>query len=186
VHVHVAKRSRQGDQVQHVAEVCPTVFLAPFTAVITAILRSDDDEAMRYIGIEAELEPRSQLAELAVAAAVEDNQWELLACRVLRLPEEADDLQPIAQVRETAALEPHIRPAARELFSAQESLRDVGGYLHMEAFTLRGFDLRRLAALECLHVLLVCPDRIRRAWCLLDDGAIADSCVLCSHNRGTQ
>src|SRR5205085_227049 len=81
---HIAERARQWDEVQHVAHVRPAVFLAPFTAVVAAVLRGEDDEAVRHVRIKAEAGPRGQLAELTVAAAAVDDERELLAGRVLR------------------------------------------------------------------------------------------------------
>src|SRR5438094_8866313 len=122
MHINMAERSCQWDEVQHIRHARPSVFLASFTAVVAAGLRGEDDEAVRHVRIEAEAGPRAQLAELTVAAAVVDDERELLAGRVLRLPEEASDLQPVAQVGEAAALEPCICPVALKLFSAHEAL----------------------------------------------------------------
>src|SRR4030095_9601529 len=94
---------QQRDQVQYIVDVRAAKLLAPFAAVVAAILAGDDHKAPTgHTTQQRRRRSSSERAELAVAPAIENHAGQTLA--VLWCREVAIHLQAIAQISDAVKL----------------------------------------------------------------------------------
>jgi hypothetical protein len=145
--------------------------LPPLAAVNAPVLRAEHHEAVGDVGVEPLLFPRRELAEIAVPAPVEEDERELPARGVPRLPEIGGDLQPVAEIGEALALEPLVGPPALEFLPRRQQGAEGRERLHGDPHPRRLRDLAAVAAFVPPEPALV-ADVVRRAGRVLEEGAV--------------
>ena len=161
------QRRRDRHQVAHVVDVRAAELLDALAAVDAAILRGHHDEP--FGGEAMEAMPWRHLAEVAVAAAREDDERQPLRSLILRAPHQAGDLQAVAAVDD-----PRTRHRLRHLDASLELLgcRVRHGRPHRDPFALRRGGLLGVELLRGRDRRLVGGCDVGRTGRLLQQGAV--------------